>query len=147
MLGGLKAFEWLPVPSNVPLVSDPEATEAIREKYAAGGVLVGHFGTYGLKIRDYLEMALPELLQDSRVSVILLGRGSGSFREALVRRHPAIAARLHATDELLGEDLSRHLSACDLMIQPYPDGISTRRDQRDGGIGAWAPRCHHGRAV
>jgi glycosyltransferase involved in cell wall biosynthesis len=45
----------------------------------------------------------------------------------LVRRNPAIAARLHVTGELLGEHLSRHLSACDLMIQPYPDGISARR--------------------
>ncbi len=127
LVGNTKAIEWLPVPSNVSPISDPEATEAIRTKYAAGGLLVGHFGTYGLKIRDYLEIALPQLLQDGRVRVILLGRGSGSFREALVRRNPAIAARLHVTDELLGEHLSRHLSACDLMIQPYPDGISARR--------------------
>jgi glycosyltransferase involved in cell wall biosynthesis len=103
------------------------ATEAIRTKYAAGGFLVGHFGTYGMKIRDYLEIALPQLLQDGRVRVILLGRGGGSFHEELVRRNPAIAARLHVTDELFGEHLSRHLSACDLMIQPYPDGISARR--------------------
>ena len=88
---------------------------------------MGHFGTYGLKISNYLEVALPQLLQDCRVHVILLGRGSGSFREAFVRRNPAITARLHATDHLPGEHLSCHLSACDLMIQPYPDGISTRR--------------------
>ena len=41
--------------------------------------------------------------------------------------HPAIADRMHATEGLRGEELSVHLSACDLMIQPYPDGISTRR--------------------
>ena len=140
LVRGAKAIEWLPVPSNVPPVSDPEATEAIRVKYAAGGLLVGHFGTYGLKIRDYLEVALPELLQDRRVSVILLGGGSASFRKALVSRHPAIVATLHATDELPSEDLSRHLSACDLMIQPYPDGISARRSSAMAALA-------HGRPV
>lgn len=126
LVGSLRAIEWLPVPSTVPFVKDFEVTEAIRAKYSAGGLLVGHFGAYGSKIRDYLGVALPQLLQDRRVSVILLGRGSASFRELLVRRHSAIATTLHATDELPGEELSRHLSACDLMLQPYSDGINTR---------------------
>ena len=30
-------------------------------------------------------------------------------------------------DGLANEEVSVHLSACDLMIQPYPDGISARR--------------------
>ena len=30
-------------------------------------------------VSEYLETALPELLQDARVNVILLGRGSGRF--------------------------------------------------------------------
>ncbi len=127
LVRNLNPIGWLPVPSNIPLENDPDATEAIRAQYASGGLLVGQFSTYGPKIRDYLEVALPELLLDRRVYAIALGRGSGPFRAAMVRRHPAIAAQLHATDELSGEELSRHLSACDLMIQPYPDGISTRR--------------------
>ena len=28
---------------------------------------------------------------------------------------------------LAPDDLSRHVSACDLMLQPYPDGVSSRR--------------------
>jgi hypothetical protein len=36
-----------------------------------------------------------------------------------------------ATGKLGCYDLSLHLSACDLMIQPYPDGITTR-GQYDG---------------
>jgi glycosyltransferase involved in cell wall biosynthesis len=127
LVGCKKRIDWLPVPSTVPVVSDLGATMAIRARYAGDRVLVGHFGTYGPKIRDYLEVALPELLRDRRVNAMLLGRASGPFRAALVRRHPAIAARLHAPDDLRREDISRHLSACDLMIQPYPDGISARR--------------------
>ncbi len=34
---------------------------------------------------------------------------------------------MHATGELNAADLSRHLSACDLMLQPYIDGVSSRR--------------------
>jgi hypothetical protein len=127
LVGNLRAIEWLPVPSTIPLVNDPQATQAIRTTHAADGLLVGHFGTYGADVREYLEVALPEIFKDRRVSVILLGRGSGSFREALTRRRPNIAGRAHATDGLSALNLSAHLSACDLMLQPFPDGINARR--------------------
>lgn len=122
-----QAIQWLPLPSTILRVNDNEATEAIKARYATGGLLVGHFGTYAPSICNYLKVAIPRLLQDHRTRVVLLGRGGGLFREEMVRRSPAIAGRLHATDEMSVEDLSRHLSACDLMIQPYPDGISARR--------------------
>ena len=127
LMATTRGITWLPVPSNVPLVNDLGATEAIRGRYAGGGLLVGHFSTYAPGVSKYLETALPQLLQDNRVNVILLGRGGGPFREELVQRYPQTANRLHATDGLAGEELSVHLSACDLMIQPYPDGISARR--------------------
>ena len=42
---------------------------------------------------------------------------------------------------MLGErDASAHISACDLMLQPYPDGISTRRTSAMVGLA-------HGRAL
>ena len=75
----------------------------------------------------YLETALPELLRDARRQCDSAGSGSGPFREGLIRRYPQIGNRLHAADGLANEEVSVHLSACDLMIQPYPDGISTRR--------------------
>ena len=34
---------------------------------------------------------------------------------------------MHGTGTLSDADLSRHIAACDLMLQPYPDGISSRR--------------------
>jgi glycosyltransferase involved in cell wall biosynthesis len=127
LIGTTKSIEWLPVPSNVPAVNDFGATEAVRAKYAAGGLLVGHFSTYAPAVSQYLETTLPRLLQDGRGNVILLGRGGGLFRKALVHSHQAIADRLHAADGLDREEISVHLSACDLMIQPYAEGITTRR--------------------
>jgi glycosyltransferase involved in cell wall biosynthesis len=38
-----------------------------------------------------------------------------------------VVERLYATGEIGSDELSLYLSACDLMIQPYPDGITTRR--------------------
>jgi glycosyltransferase involved in cell wall biosynthesis len=117
----------LPVPSNVPRVNDIEAVNAIRSIYAPSELLAGHFGTYGAKIREYLELAIPELVSHPNVSVVLIGRGSASFHENLIRKNPGNADRIHSTGELDQRSLSLHLNACDLMLQPYPDGISTRR--------------------
>ena len=127
LIGTTKSIEWLPVPSTIPVVNNLGATEAVRAKYAGGGLLVGHFSTYAPPVSQYLQAAIPQLLHDARVNVILLGRGSNRIREELVRRHPHTGARLYATDGLASAPLSVHLSACDLMIQPYPDGITTRR--------------------
>jgi hypothetical protein len=33
--------------------------------------------------------------------------------------------RVHATGPLALADISRHLAACDLMLQPYAEGVST----------------------
>jgi len=58
---------------------------------------------------------------------LLLGAGSERFREALVERHPSWSARVHAAGYLSASDLGAHIAACDLFVQPYPDGITSRR--------------------
>jgi glycosyltransferase involved in cell wall biosynthesis len=47
---------------------------------------------------------------------------------------------LHATGEMAVEELSFQLQACDLLIQPYPDGVSTRR-------GSFMAGLSHGRPI
>jgi glycosyltransferase involved in cell wall biosynthesis len=128
LVGQRKPIEWLPVASTIPVIEDPCATRAIRVSLAPGGQsVVGHLGTYGLGIRRYLEAALPELLRSDHVTVILLGRNGAGLREAMVERRPEAAGRVLAAGALTARQLSLHLAACDLMLQPYPDGISTRR--------------------
>jgi len=122
-------FHWLPVPSNVPTVNDAAGAAAIRRQYAAGGPLVGHFGTFGQPITPMLRAIIPALLQKaSSASVLLMGLGSSAFREHLIRECPDLANRVHATGRIDASDrLSLHLSACDLLIQPFPEGVTTRR--------------------
>src|SRR2546425_10254800 len=73
-----------------------------RAAYApAQGFLVGHFGTYGCPIEELLMALVPQLLRmNSAGAVLLLGRGSTTQRDAILRRHPDLATRVHATGAL-----------------------------------------------
>ena len=128
IVGHRLAIETLPVPSNVDVVNDPGAIQAARAKYGpTGALLVGHFSAHARNVLPFLAATIPALLGDSRVQVVLIGRGSRRFRQYITAHRNRLASGLHATGEMSSYDLSLHLSACDLMIQPYPDGITTRR--------------------
>jgi glycosyltransferase involved in cell wall biosynthesis len=118
---------WLPVPSVIPVAKDPAATAAIRLRYAGDYPLVGHFGTYGGAVGALLERTLQNLAVMSDCRIILLGDRSDAACRALTSAHPSLAGRVFATGRLPEGDISRHIAACDLMLQPYPDGISSRR--------------------
>jgi glycosyltransferase involved in cell wall biosynthesis len=123
--------EWRPVPSNLPAEVSPEAVARVRAELGEGlgqGLLLGHFGTYGAATSGMLEHALVPLLRtEPRRRVLLLGRGSEAWREQLIRRHPALSSQLLARGSLEPGALAAHLSVCELLIQPYVDGVSTRR--------------------
>lgn len=129
MIGAQTEITWLPVFSNVPIVNDPLGVAAIAATYAQGGRrLAGHFGTYGRMIPDYLGPIIKCVMRRCEdLSFLLLGKGGLEFQERLLRQDQDLAPRIFATGELDREDLSRHIQACDLAVQPYPDGITTRR--------------------
>jgi glycosyltransferase involved in cell wall biosynthesis len=119
--------EWLPVPSGIPVVDDPAGSARLRARYAGAAPLVGHFGTYAASIRGILEPAIEALVQRSNCRVLLIGRGSDRVAREIVERRPSLGDRVHGAGTLSDEDVSRHVAACDVMLQPYPDGISSRR--------------------
>jgi hypothetical protein len=123
------SFEWLPIPTTIPPVDDSEGTARVRAQYLPqDGLLLGHFGTFGQRIAPLLEACIPTLLEGRpERAILLMGRASESFRETLIARHPDLAEQVWATGSLLAAELSVQIRACDLMIQPYEDGISTRR--------------------
>jgi glycosyltransferase involved in cell wall biosynthesis len=130
-LGRRIPFSWLPLPSNVPVVNDAAAVTALRARYApAGEQIIGHFGTFGYPITPMLESIIPQLFQSSEPLVmVFIGPKGAEFRDRVLRNHPEYAGRIHVTGPIPATDprLSAHLAACDLMIQPYPDGASSRR--------------------
>lgn len=124
-----RSYAWLPVPSNVPQAEDPEAVFEIRRRYGNGRLLIGHFGTFGAPITQMLDAIVPLVLRSAKQpSLLLMGGGAEAFREHLVQSYPELQGVIHATGHIQeSERLSLHLRACDLMIQPYPEGITTRR--------------------
>src|SRR5579871_1584838 len=139
-LGRNVHFDWLPVPSNIPVSADPQKVADLRSRYAAGRpMLIGHFGTYGDLIAHPLKGILSALAeQGSEAAILLMGHGSEEFLRRFEREEPRL--KVFACGGLPAEELSHHLSACDLMIQPYPDGVSTRR-------GSFMAGLSHGRAI
>ena len=121
------SIEWLPVPSTLPVVDDPEGTLAVKRRYAPNRPLVGSFGTFGPQVRGLLRDCLPLMAASSDATVLLLGRNSNVMVDELRAAHPDLAGRVFAPGPLTTEQLSVHMLACDLMLQLYPDGVSTRR--------------------
>ena len=128
---------WLPVPSNVPGEADPDRVKQVRDRVAAkpGTVVIGHFGTFGPMVGELLGPPLAEMLRrsDPRVG-LLVGRNGAGFRERFAGEHPDLAGRVLATGDLSAEEVSAHLAACDLLLQPYPDGASCRRTSLMSGL-------------
>jgi len=141
-LGRQLRFDWLPIFSNVPIANDLVRTREIRGRYAGDRdqVLIGHFGTFSPVITALLEPILCSLAGDSTGQVFLLmGKGSEQFRRELIGKQPGLSALVRATGQLSADELSHHLSACDLLIQPYPDGVSSRRTSFMAGLSHGKP--------
>jgi glycosyltransferase involved in cell wall biosynthesis len=140
-LGRSIPFSWLPVISNIPVDTDCKRIESVKSRYAPSReCLIGHFGTCGGAIGDALQEVIPALLQRPDRAVLLIGRDSRQFRELVLKDYPGLVDRLHATGSLTSLEVSSHISACDMMIQPYPDGVSSRRGSLLAGLS-------HGKAV
>jgi glycosyltransferase involved in cell wall biosynthesis len=133
--------EWLPVPSNVATAADPAAQAAIRAAVAPNGeTVLGYFGTFPDHIAPLLSAILAELLRrDARCVALLLGRGGEEYAGRLRREHPDLAGRIVATGGLDAQPLADHLAACDLLLQPYPDGASGRRTSLMAGVALGLP--------
>jgi len=122
--------KWLPIPSTIPRVEDDEAVKKIRRRYATdeSKLIIGHFGTYGERAKDDLAPILAELLKRRRdLLALCIGARGDSFVADFICEHPEFQGRVFAPGLLSREAVSLHLQACDLAIQPYPDGASSRR--------------------
>jgi glycosyltransferase involved in cell wall biosynthesis len=120
-----------PIPTTVATDATAACIAGWRRRFAAGdsgAMVVGHFGTFGDHVGHELMGAVPAVLQSAgNARFVFIGRGSEAFAATLARRVPALEARVHATGTLSSTEVSAALRACDLVVQPYPDGVTTRR--------------------
>lgn len=127
-LGRALPMQWLPVPGCVRPAETAMPNARRREYVGDGQWLVGHFGSYGREVSNLLEERIGGLLNASaHACVLLIGAGSEQFRRGLVSRNLAWASRVHATGFVAPGEINDRLAMCDLFLQPYPDGISSRR--------------------
>jgi hypothetical protein len=120
-----------PIPATVDTTSSVASIERWRAVFAVGdpdAMIVGHFGTFGDHMTRELMAVAPAVLRTAaRSRFVFVGRGGEAFAAALTARDPALATRVYATGTLSRTDVAAALRACDVMLQPYPDGVTTRR--------------------
>jgi glycosyltransferase involved in cell wall biosynthesis len=135
-------IQWLPVFSNLPTSASAEAAAAVRRRIAPNpeSLVIGHFGTFGNPIAEILRELLPELLhRDNRRIALLIGRGGEEFASNLLCQDSAFAGRIIASGGVPEQEAAAHLQACDLLVQPYPDGASSRRGSLLAGLALGLP--------
>jgi glycosyltransferase involved in cell wall biosynthesis len=129
------ALELLPIPSNIQPAAASHADRYRGAIAPDGGPIVGHFGTYGDHVGAELLRVLPQTAERCATArFAFIGSGSVEFVSRLGGRHPRIAARSWASGRVEAGDVSSALRACDVLIQPYPDGITTRRTSAMAGL-------------
>ena len=120
------------MPSNLPT----DAVPAVLPP----GVRVGHFGTYPSGTTELLTPVLVGVLKGAADRVaVLIGRNSAEFRGRLAAAHPELSGRVIATGELPADDTAARLAACDVLVQPYPDGVSGRRTSATSALALGVP--------
>ena len=134
------AIQWLPVPSSLQS-ANAAAVDQVRMRYAPGnGGLIGHFGTHGRMVTALLDDVIVLVAKEHpSAHILLIGSGSEAFRSALLSRDRSLADRISATGTLSAGDLSAHIAACDVLLQPYPDGVTSRRTSTMAGLFARVP--------
>jgi glycosyltransferase involved in cell wall biosynthesis len=149
-------IEWLPLPTNThTLVDRKRVAERRQVLRGRSDYLLGtfradfgtcldiqnvQFDTFSLQPVNALLITLPGILSHNPdTAVVLLGHGGSRLRDQLLSNWPAFRGRISATGYLGGQDAAEHLAACDLLIQPYVDGVSSRRTSAMAGLALGLP--------
>jgi hypothetical protein len=140
-IAGRSAFTWTPIPSGVAVTASARDASQYREDHdLSRHQLIGVFGRAGIFREDAIRALAAALSDRTDVRILLIGAGSDSAAAHLSSVHPALARHVRATGDLDHAALSAVLRACDLMYQPYPDGVCARHSSASALLA-------HGRAI
>ena len=135
--------QWVPVSSNVPDRADAARVAEIRDGLLGKARLrtvVGHFGSFDRYHAALMPHVVTRVLDEGGDRVMLLiGRGSAAVRDTIVLGRPDLAPRLAATGGVAPSEVSAHLAACDVLVQPFEDGASARRGSLMAGLALGLP--------
>ncbi len=121
----------LPVPSNVPRLATDPARARRRAGLAPDAFVLGMFGTAGPSrpLGPVREAVGAIVARDSRAVVAYVGPDGATVRAALADAAPVIDA-----GPLPAAEVSAWLSAMDLVLTPFADGVSARRGSFVAGL-------------
>ena len=145
-----RAFVCLPIPATVHPPADQEneaeasyhneAEASYHEGKKARTLVVGHFGSYPDDVALELERVLGAMLPAiPDATALLIGRNSERFGQRYAAVSPEHAGRVAATGEIAASEIARQLRACDFVVQPYPDGATTRRTSLMASLACGVP--------
>jgi glycosyltransferase involved in cell wall biosynthesis len=134
--GAPLSAEVLPIPATIP-VDVADGTVAHLKARFLGEPLIGHFGTYGEHVAELLARVVPPILaQLPGARVLLTGRGATAFSQQL---GGAALGRVDVLDNHEGASIAAALRACDILVQPFPDGVTTRRTSMMAALSSGRP--------
>jgi glycosyltransferase involved in cell wall biosynthesis len=127
----------LPVPSNLGGLAGELQARNLRKAIAKDYAVV--IGTYGSFREAGQKQFLDELIRRflslrSEAMWLCMGRHSEEYVQSFRRRNPELAMRVQWSGELNELGISAHIQACDLLIQPYPNGVTTSRTSVMAGL-------------
>src|SRR6185369_15724738 len=95
------------------------------------------FGTYGDHVAGELARIVAPLLERlPQARVLLAGRGAATFASRL---GDGTRLRLDVLSEQDGLSVAAALRACDVLVQPFPDGVTTRRTSMMAALSSARP--------
>jgi glycosyltransferase involved in cell wall biosynthesis len=127
----------LPIPSTIPRHAPDDRIRSRRAILGLTGSrrVVGHFGTFGPLIAPMLRVRLHALLSaEPATCAVCIGDGSRPFVRGFLDRYPILSGRVLAFGRTSGREAAATIAACDLLLQPYPDGVTTRRTSAMAGL-------------
>jgi len=135
-------IDWTPVCSNVATVADAARVVTRGAELRAHGVtsLVGHFGSYRMAdTRDAIARLIATVLRDRTRAFVVLGRDGDAFAQSVTSAHPSLAGRVIGPGALPPDRLAESLSALDVLVQPYGEGVTARRGSLIAGLALGTP--------
>ena len=135
----------LPVGSNIPFLKMGRTEAKQRLGIAPDTLVIGIFGQAHISRRfDWMAAAFRRVSAEIPTTLLYIGPSKEVVTEAIVAEEKAegtaTKGRVIAEGPFPAEEVSLRLSAIDIMLTPYVDGVSTRR-------GAFMAGLQHGVAA
>ena len=130
--------ELMRICSNVPFGFNVYGAKNSRLISPSTHQTVGVFSSFGSEIGAILEPILPVLLENNAIQVRLVGPAA-SLVTRICERYPQYRQRLSATGRVPASEAGPHLTACDVLLQLYPDGAAAARGTLVAALASGVP--------